>query len=178
MRRQSAQNGRTAPLELQQRDRRCMFTSRRTCVVFQGNSRSLSLSLSQFLSNSRSTRQKTEFTEIGAISNKCRRREMKTIGRISLMLGMVTVSMWSASSAQGQTISFGAAPAFPAGVSPTSVATGSLTSSGRHDLAVTNQHGVLILLNDGSGGMVAGNGYVAGTNPQSVVIDDFDGNGK
>ena len=103
---------------------------------------------------------------------------MKTIGRISLMLAMVTVLMWSTSSARGQTISFGAAPAFPAGTSPTAVATGSLSSSGRPDVAVTNQHGVLILLNDGSGGMVAGNSYAAGTNPQSVVIDDFDGNGK
>ena len=103
---------------------------------------------------------------------------MKTIGRISLLLAVVTVLMWSASGAHGQTISFGAAPAFLAGISPTSVATGSLTSNGRPDAAVTNQNGVLILLNDGSGGMVPGNSYAAGTNPQSVVIDDFDGNGK
>jgi hypothetical protein len=103
---------------------------------------------------------------------------MKTIGRITLMLVVVTVLMCSASGAHGQTISFVAAPAFPAGTSPTSVATGVLTGSGRPDVAVTNQHGVLILLNDGSGGMAPGNSYAAGTNPQSVVIDDFDGNGK
>ena len=103
---------------------------------------------------------------------------MKTIGRISLMLAVVTVLTWSASSAHGQTISFGAAPTFPAGISPTSVATGVLTGSGRPDVAVTNQNGFLILLNDGNGGLVPGNSYVAGTNPQSIVIDDFDGNGK
>ena len=58
------------------------------------------------------------------------------------------------------------------------MATGPLTGSGRPDVAVTNQHGVLILLNDGSGGLVPGNTFAAGTNPQSVVIDDFDGNGN
>ena len=103
---------------------------------------------------------------------------MKTIRRINLILAAVTVLMGSASGAYGQTVSFGAAPTFPAGVSPTSVAAGAFTSSGKPDVAVTNQHGVVILLNDGSGGLVPGSSFAAGTNPQSVVVDDFDGNGK
>lgn len=41
-----------------------------------------------------------------------------------------------------------------------------------------NQHGVAILLNNGTGGFTAGATYVVGTNPQSVAVGDFDGNGK
>ncbi len=100
------------------------------------------------------------------------------IGRSTSLLELVTVLMWSASVAHGQKVSFGAAPVFPAGTSPTAVAIGDLTGDGRPDVAVTNQHGVQILLNDGNGGLVPGGLYVVGTNPQSVVVDDFDGNGK
>lgn len=43
---------------------------------------------------------------------------------------------------------------------------------------MTNQHGVSILLNNGTGAFTTGAAYVVGTNPQSVAVGDFDGNGK
>ncbi len=103
---------------------------------------------------------------------------MKMIARITLMLTVVAVCLRPALPAGAQALSFESAASYAAGTSPTAVAAGDLNGDGKPDLAVTNQNGVSILLNDGSGHFSAGAAYTVGTNPQSVVIDDFDGNGR
>ena len=102
---------------------------------------------------------------------------MKRPGRVTLIFAVVASLMWSLSAA-AQTVSFGVAPSFPAGISPTSVAAGDFNGDGKPDVAVTNQQGALILLNNGSGGFTTGASYVLGTNPQSVAVGDFNGDGR
>lgn len=99
------------------------------------------------------------------------RSKLLTVALMCLVLLCLAVA------ARGQTVQFVAAPTFPAGTSPTSVAAGDFNNDGKPDIAVTNQHGVLILLNNGSGGFTPGNSYVVGTNPQAIAVGDFDLNG-
>jgi hypothetical protein len=67
--------------------------------------------------------------------------------------------------------SFAAASSFSAGTSPTSVVAGNFKSSAFMDLAVTNQHGVSILLGAGNGAYHPRVDYSfpTGSNPQWVV---------
>jgi hypothetical protein len=90
-------------------------------------------------------------------------------------LAFTLISGWMccASGASAQGVSFNAARAFPAGTSPTAVAADDFNNDGKLDLAVTNQHGVSVLMNDGSGGFLPAVNYVVGTNPQSVVAGFF-----
>ncbi|HTS11528.1 MAG TPA: FG-GAP-like repeat-containing protein [Candidatus Limnocylindrales bacterium] len=97
--------------------------------------------------------------------------------RRTLAISIIAISFGFAPGARAQSVSFIAAPAFPAGTSPTAVAAGDFNGDGKPDLAVTNQHGVQILLNNGSGGFTPGNSYVVGTNPQHVAVGDFNGDG-
>src|SRR5580698_9608289 len=89
-------------------------------------------------------------------------------------------AIFSTTGARAQTISFAVAPSFSAGISPTSVATGDFNRDNKPDLAVTNQHGVSILINDGNGGFLprVDYTYTAATNPQSVVSGNFNTDGK
>ncbi len=90
----------------------------------------------------------------------------------------ISAWMWLASNASAQTLSFAAAPSYPAGVFPTSVAAGDFNLDGKPDLAVTNQNGVSILLNAGTGAFQAAISYTIAGNPQSVAVGDFNGDGK
>jgi FG-GAP-like repeat/PASTA domain/Dockerin type I domain/Divergent InlB B-repeat domain/FG-GAP repeat len=93
--------------------------------------------------------------------------------RRTLALALIAGSICCAPGACGQSVTFGAAPSLPAGTSPTAVAAGVFNADGNLDLAVTNQHGVSVLMNDGSGGFLPAVNYVVGTNPQSVVAGFF-----
>jgi len=82
-----------------------------------------------------------------------------------------------AACASAQTFSFAAAPAFSAGVSPTSVAAGYFNNDVYMDLAVTNQNGVSILISDRNGGFLTRVDYAllpSGSNPQFVAVGSFD----
>jgi len=67
--------------------------------------------------------------------------------------------------------SFAAGTSLSAGTSPTSVVAGYFNNDTLADLAVTNQHGVSILINDGNGGFQPRVDYVlpTGSNPQWVA---------
>jgi len=82
--------------------------------------------------------------------------------------------------AWAQNISFAAAHSFAAGTSPTSVAVGDFNGDNKPDLAVTNQHGVSVLLADGAGGfqLFVQYTYAAASNPQSVAAGNFNADGK
>jgi hypothetical protein len=69
-------------------------------------------------------------------------------------------------------ISFAAAPSFSAWTSPTGATAGLFNNDAKQDLAVTNQHGVSILINDGSGGFLPRVDYPlpSCSNPQAVAV--------
>ena len=81
----------------------------------------------------------------------------------SSAVALITGWISHATGTWGQTVSFNAGPSFPAGTSPTSVAADDFNNDGHLDLAVTNQHGVSVLMNDGSGGFLPAVNYVVGT---------------
>jgi len=70
----------------------------------------------------------------------------------------------------------------PAGTNPASVAVGDFNGDGKPDLATANfgSGNVSILLRDGTGDFTAAatSPETAGTNPQSVAVGDFNGDGK
>ncbi len=79
---------------------------------------------------------------------------------------------------------FTAAPSspFPAGSQPNSVAVGDFNGDGKPDLAIANynSNNVTVLLGDGAGGFTSATGspFPAGTQPYSVAVGDFNGDGK
>ncbi len=78
--------------------------------------------------------------------------------------------------------SFGAATNFAVGTYPTSVAVGDFNGDGKLDLVVTNfgSDNVSILLGNGDGTFGAATNYALAVemNPTSVVVGDFNGDGK
>ena len=79
---------------------------------------------------------------------------------------------------------FTAAPSspFPAGSQPICVAVGDFNGEGKPDLAIANynSNNVTVLLGDGAGGFTAapGSPFPAGSQPYSVAVGDFNGDGK
>ncbi|PYJ96801.1 MAG: VCBS repeat-containing protein [Verrucomicrobia bacterium] len=81
---------------------------------------------------------------------------------------------------------FQAAVNFAAGTNPVSVAIGDFNGDGKSDLAVAitgtypayTNGGVSVLLGKGDGTFEAAVNYGAGTNPVSVAVGDFNGDGK
>jgi hypothetical protein len=78
--------------------------------------------------------------------------------------------------------SFQAAQSYPAGPFPSSVAVGDFNGDGHLDLAVANgvygtPSTVCVLLGNGDGTFQAAQSYPAGTDPRSVVVGDFNGDG-
>jgi hypothetical protein len=70
-------------------------------------------------------------------------------------------------------ITFAAAPSFSAGTSPTGVTAGFFNNDSYPDLAVTNQHGVSILINDTKGGFLPRVDYPLPTGSNPVSIGTF-----
>ena len=79
-------------------------------------------------------------------------------------------------------VSFAVATSFSAGGGPISVAIGDFNGDGKQDLAVANNFNgpgnVSILLGDGAGNFSAATNFGVGTDPRSVAVGDFDGDGK
>jgi large repetitive protein len=71
------------------------------------------------------------------------------------------------------------APSVSLGYSPTSIASGALTSSGRTDLvtADSNAGKITVFIGQGRGTFSPGVSYAAGAQPSSLVIADVDGDG-
>ncbi len=71
---------------------------------------------------------------------------------------------------------------FAVGTNPRSVAVGDFNGDGKPDLVTANFSGnnVTVLLGNGAGGFTAapGSPFAAGTNPQSVAVGDFNGDGR
>jgi Bacterial Ig-like domain (group 3)/FG-GAP-like repeat/FG-GAP repeat len=71
---------------------------------------------------------------------------------------------------------------FAAGTNPFSIAVGDFNRDGHADLAVDNQgsNNVTVLLGTGTGGFTAaiGSPFAVGNHPNSVVVGDFNGDGK
>ena len=82
--------------------------------------------------------------------------------------------------------SFSAPTTFGAGVNPYSIAVGDFNADGKQDLAVANysvddgftSNGVSILLGNGDGSFGTNTNFAAGTGPRSVVVGDFNADGK
>jgi hypothetical protein len=78
---------------------------------------------------------------------------------------------------------FQTAQSYPVGTNPRAVAVGDFDRDGKMDLAVVNfgdpsvndNGSVSILLGNGDGTYQAGNNVVAGKNPSSIAVGDFDG---
>ena len=72
------------------------------------------------------------------------------------------------------------APSMPLGFSPTSMAAGTLTSSGRVDLVTADPSAgkITVFTGLGHGTFSSGNTYAAGAQPVSLVVADIDGDGK
>ncbi len=81
---------------------------------------------------------------------------------------------------------FSATTDYPAGHSPQYVALADLNGDGFLDVVVANYYEnyligkgtISVLLNDGTGGLLAPTSYIVGTYPASVAIADFNGDGK
>ena len=71
---------------------------------------------------------------------------------------------------------------FPAGSNPDSVAVGDFNGDGNPDLAIANfaSDNVTVLLGNGTGGFTAapGSPFAAGSEPTSVAVGDFNGDGR
>jgi hypothetical protein len=71
---------------------------------------------------------------------------------------------------------------FAVGNNPALVALGDFNGDGKQDLAIANRDSsnVTVLLGNGSGGFspASGSPFAVGTNPYSVVVGDFNGDGK
>jgi hypothetical protein len=74
---------------------------------------------------------------------------------------------------------FPAAPNFPAGSYPVSVAVGDFNGDGTPDLAVANEgsNNVSVLLGKGDGTFQPAQSFPAGAGPRSVAVGDFNGDG-
>ncbi len=92
--------------------------------------------------------------------------------QVALTLWIAAVSTVSTGAWAQTPVTFAAAPSFSAGTSPTGATAGLFNNDTKLDLAVTNQHGVSILINDGNGGFLPRVDYPLPScgNPQAVTV--------
>jgi hypothetical protein len=81
-------------------------------------------------------------------------------------------------------VTFAPAANFGTGTQPVSVAVGDFNGDGKQDLAATDASGgfgagdVAVVLGNGAGGFSSSTPFIVGTTPLSVVVGDFNGDGK
>jgi hypothetical protein len=94
--------------------------------------------------------------------------------------------LFSLSPAAHGAVGFQAAQSYPVGTNPRAVAVGDFNGDGKMDLAVVNfgdpsvndNGSVSILLGNGDGTFQPANNVVAGKNPTSIAVGDFNGDGR
>src|SRR5713226_8016890 len=104
--------------------------------------------------------------------------------RALVCAGLAVCSVLVAVSAQEQGVSFIARRDFDAGSVPQSVSVGDFNGDGVQDLAVANAGSfpsdpgnVSVLWGNGDGSFQAARNFAAGTQPVSVAVGDFNGDG-
>ncbi len=98
----------------------------------------------------------------------------------------VLAILFSLSPAAHGAVGFQTAQSYPVGTNPMAVALGDFNGDSKVDLAVVNfgdptvndNGSVSILLGNGGGTFQPANNVVAGTNPSSIAVGDFNGDGR
>ncbi len=102
-----------------------------------------------------------------------------------LFVGVLAI-LFSLSPAAHGAVGFQTAQSYPVGTNPMAVALGDFNGDSKVDLAVVNfgdptvndNGSVSILLGNGGGTFQPANNVVAGTNPSSIAVGDFNGDGR
>src|SRR5438445_5242597 len=109
----------------------------------------------------------------------------RTSARLSLLVvAIVFLSSALPNPSPAQTVSFIARADLEVGTNPRSVAVGDVNGDGRLDLAVTNASSydvpgtVSVLLGNGDGTFQSALSFAAGSDPRSVAVGDFNGDGR
>src|SRR5215831_12571491 len=103
-------------------------------------------------------------------------------GSVVVWAGLAASHLLFAAPAEAQAVSFIARGDSVAGNFPVSVAVGDFNGDGKPDLAVANplfpNGTVSVLLGNGDGSFQAAQAFGAGSQPLSVAVGDFNGDGK
>ena len=102
-----------------------------------------------------------------------------------ILLRLLEFLVLVSSCANGATVAFKPAATYPVGTAPIAVASGDFNADGKTDLAIANfgdansndNGGVSVLLGNGGGTFQAAKTFAAGEMPESIAINDFNGDG-
>jgi hypothetical protein len=125
---------------------------------------------------------KTDFA-LGYSPNSITAGDFNNDGNLDLATVVGSIVSVVLGNGTGVTGGFGARTDFAVGSGPISVTAGDFNGDGKLDLATANfsSNNVSVLLGTGTGsfgGFVAKTDFAVGTNPESVIVGDFNGDGK
>lgn len=101
------------------------------------------------------------------------------VTRIALSVVVLALATWSTPNAVGQTVQFAAPVSYTLRENPESICAGDFDGDGDHDLAVAGDSsaGIVILANDGNGGMTTLRRVSATAEIERLISVDIDGDG-